>query len=38
MLNPGDIVALETGDGLENLDPNFVNEFTNGKGEDEEDE
>lgn len=38
MLNPGDVVALETGEGLENLDPNLVAEFENGKGDDDEDE
>lgn len=36
MINPGDIVSLETGEGIENLDPNFVEEFNNGKGDDED--
>lgn len=38
MLNPGDIISLETGEGLENLDPNFLAEFENGKEEGEDDE
>lgn len=36
MLNPSDVVALETGEGLEELDPNMVAEFENGKGDDED--
>ncbi len=37
MLNPGDILSLDTGEGLDNLDPNMVEEFENGKGDEEDD-
>ena len=34
MINPSDIDNLDTEEGREMLDPEFISEMTNGKGED----
>lgn len=36
MFNPTDIELLDTEEGKKKLDPNFVNEFENNKGEDDD--
>lgn len=36
MFNPKDIELLETEEGRSELDPEFVSEMTNGKGDDED--
>lgn len=37
MINPKDIELLDSEEGKLQLDPDFVAEFENGKGDDEED-
>ena len=36
MINPSDIRKLDTEEGRKELDPDFVAEFQNGKGSDED--
>lgn len=36
MINPKDVELLDTEEGKKELDPDFVNEFANGKGDDED--
>jgi len=38
MINPKDVKLLDTVDGRKQLPPEFVAEFENGKGDDEEDD
>lgn len=37
MINPKDVELLDTEEGRAQLDPDFVEEFANGKGGDEDD-